>query len=247
MFKPVRWVKAGEADAAQARAAAQQPNGHNPGMPQPEEEEDPWALGEAKSARRPPAAPRRRLTWAVPPVDHHAQPHVQRPAQSVNNRVQPHSRRPPQQPIHKHNGAKHTVQKQAKDWWKQFQPPAQQDVRQSSAADYQQYLRNQAQMQRQAAEHEEKKRQMNAAQQPLQPSQPAYGDLKTVPKRKAAPPPQPAPEAPTEIEIPPDVTVRQLADLLGMWVLARLHACSRKSAQCPPWHENQHWQLNAFC
>lgn len=56
-------------------------------------------------------------------------------------------------------------------------------------------------------------KQYNKAQ--MAAAHPSYGALAAPAKPKAAPPPAPVQEVPTEVTIPPDVTVRQLAQLLG--------------------------------
>lgn len=85
-------------------------------------------------------------------------------------------------------------------------------------------------MQRQIAEHavilqrQKQQQQQGRAQQAA--TMPSYGALAAPAKRKPAPPPSPAPvqELPAEVVIPSDVTVRQLAQLLGLESTQRLEA-----------------------
>ena len=70
-------------------------------------------------------------------------------------------------------------------------------------------------MERQIAEHDRKKERMAQAQAQQGSVQPRYTDLTAAPKRKASPAPQPVQKPPADVVVPPDVTVRQLAQLLG--------------------------------
>ena len=106
-------------------------------------------------------------------------------------------------------------------------PPSRMDAEraqrmaQASSVSPEQYMRNQAQMQRQMDEHEQKLQAQRERQAQHQPrAQAGYTDLEAVPKRKApAPSRQIVRQAPPPVVIPPDVTVRQLAQLLGQWSL----------------------------
>lgn len=116
--------------------------------------------------------------------------------------------------------------------WRSLQPPAQSQQsgrispevaaerarRQAQAVptSREQYLRNQAQMQKQIALHELKKRMQQQEQGQGVTTASPYTGLSADLKRKPAPAPQAVPQPPAEVVIPPDVTVRHLAQLLGL-------------------------------
>lgn len=224
--KPVHWVKPGEVQAS----PPDQPKQVNGAGRQAAAVHDPWLLGE-ESTHRQPGTPRKRLSWAQPPP----------PSNAVNSKTpiqakwqpRPQASRPP-------NGSQlSTAQSRNDDMrpghanmqpWRN-QPPAQSHQsgqispevaaerarRQAQAvpASREQYLRNQAQMQRQIALHELKKRMQQQEQAQGVTIASPYTGLGADLKRKPAPVPQAVPQPPAEVVIPPDVTVRQLAQLLG--------------------------------
>ena len=188
--KPVRWFRPGDDPPARQPAAT---------PVHPVATEDPWALGEAPAARRQPP-PRKRLSWAQKPpyqsgVDH--------------NSAQPSSgmRRPLRQ-----NPAQGRLRQQVEAERQQRQALA-------ASASHEQYLRNKLQVEQQIASHaaimqkQQEHKQYDKAQRVA--AQPSYGALAAPPKPKSPPPPPPMQELPTEVVIPSDVTVRQLAQLLG--------------------------------
>lgn len=93
----------------------------------------------------------------------------------------------------------------------------------AAAARQEQYLRNMRQIQRQEAEHAAKKARREAQSTYPEGQEEGYQDLSSGVKRqrKADSSPQPVAAAAREVVIPPDVTLRQLAQLLGK--LAAVH------------------------
>ena len=161
-------------------------------------EDDPWALGEAPAARRQaPPQPRKRLSWAQNPP--HQSGMDQSFAQSSSG-----WRRPG---------------KQDREQAKLLEAERQQRQALAASASQEQYLRNKLQVEQQIAQHaaivqrQQDQQRYDKAQRAA--AQPSYAALAAPPKPKAPPPPPPVHELPTEVVIPPDVTVRQLAQLLG--------------------------------
>ncbi|KAL3142915.1 hypothetical protein ABBQ38_003202 [Trebouxia sp. C0009 RCD-2024] len=196
--KPVQWYRPGE-DTIRRNTYVH-----------PVAEEDPWALGEAPAPKRqapPPPPPRQRLSWAQRPPTPNQPAIEQSTAQSSRGAWQPTTSRPD------------PVQHRA---WQQAQ--AERQKRQASVASesHEQFLRNKEQMRRQIVEHaaivQRQKQQQQQGQAQQAATMPSYGALAAPAKRKPAPPPSPAPvqELPAEVTIPNDVTVRQLAQLLGL-------------------------------
>ncbi|DBB16568.1 TPA: hypothetical protein ACH3X3_014829 [Trebouxia sp. C0006] len=226
--KPVHWVRPGEVQAS----PPDQPKHINGAGRQAAAVHDPWLLGEEPTHRQP-GAPRKRLSWAQPPPPSNAI-NSRTPVQA-NWQARPQASRPP-------NGSQlSTAQSRNGDMrpghanmqpWRSLQPPAQSQQsgqvspgvaaerarRQAQAVptSRDQYLRNQAQMQKQIALHELKKRMQQQEQGQGVTSASPYTGLSADLKRKPAPAPQAVPQPPAEVVIPPDVTVRQLAQLLGL-------------------------------
>lgn len=200
--KPVQWLSARQAlepDSNLPEAHAQQ------GQQQPAQ--DDWLLGEAPP--RPQAGRTRpRLSWAT-------QHHNNTPAPAKRHR----SQAPPEHL--RRNGIPETQQRRQVPQHVAAPSNHQQPAEDPAAAEARrlQYLRNMHQIQRQEAEHEAQKARKAEAKSLSQSGQEVgYQDLnlETRKKRKAVSRPQPAVEAsPQEIVLPPDVTVRQLAQLLG--------------------------------
>ena len=192
--KPVQWFRPG--DEPPARQPATRPV-------HPVAAEDPWALGEAPAAQRQPP-PRKRLSWAQKPPYQSGMDH---------NSAQPSSgmRRPARQ-----DHAQGRLRQQLEAERQQRQALA-------ASASHEQYLRNKLQVEQQIASHaatvqkQQEHKQYDRAQWAA--AQPSYGALAAPPKPKSPPPPPPVQELPTEVAIPPDVTVRQLAQLLGKQIL----------------------------
>jgi hypothetical protein len=225
--KPVNWVRPGEVQAS----PPDQPKHVNGAGGQAAAVRDPWLLGEEPTHRQP-GAPRKRLSWAQPPPPSNAI-NGRTPVQA-NWQARPQASRPP-------NGSQlSTAQSRNGDMrpghanmqpWRSLQPPAHSQQsgqvspevaaerarRQAQAVptSREQYLRNQAQMQKQIALHELKKRMQQQEQGQGVTSASPYTGLSADLKRKPAPAPQAVPQPPAEVVIPPDVTVRQLAQLLG--------------------------------
>ena len=103
--------------------------------------------------------------------------------------------------------------------WQQLAAERQQRQALAASASHEQYLRNKFQMEQQIAEHagilqkQRDHKQYDKAQRAS--AQPSYGALAAPPKPRSPPLPPPVQELPTEVVIPPDVTVRKLAQLLG--------------------------------
>lgn len=190
--KPIQWYRPAE-------DTIRRNTWHN----HPGAEADPWALGEAPAPKRQaPPQPRKRLSWA------HRAP---TPPQSATdqNTVQPS--RGTSQPTRRDSMHR-------KPSW-QLQAERQQRQALVASESQEQFLRNKAQMQKQIAEHamitRRQAQQQGQAQQAA--AMPTYGALAAPAKRKPAPPRRaPVQQVPTEVVIPSDVTVRQLAQLLGL-------------------------------
>lgn len=226
--RPVRWVRPGEIHAS----PPDQPKQVNGAGRQAAAVHDPWLLGE-ESLHRQPVTGRKRLAWAQPPPPSNAI-NGRTPVQA-NWQARPQASRPP-------NGSSlSTAQSRNGDMrpghanmqpWRSLQPPAQSQQngrispevaaerarRQAQAVptSREQYLRNQAQMQKQIALHELKKRMQQQEQGQGVTTASPYTGLSADLKRKPAPAPQAVPQPPAEVVIPPDVTVRHLAQLLGL-------------------------------
>lgn len=226
--KPVHWVLPGEVQAS----PSDQPKQVNGAGRQAAAVHDPWLLGEEPTHRQP-VTGRKRLSWAQPSPPSNA-PTNSRTAVQAKWQPRPQASRPP-------NGSQlSTAQSKNDDMrpghanmqpWKSLQPPAQsrrsgqvspevaaeRARRQAQAVppSREQYLRNQAQMQKQIALHELKKRMQEQEQGQGVAAASPYTELRADLKRKPAPVAQAVPQVPAEVVIPPDVTVQQLAQLLG--------------------------------
>ncbi|DBA91352.1 TPA: hypothetical protein ACH3X2_003998 [Trebouxia sp. C0005] len=227
--KPVHWVLPGEVQAS----PSDQPKQVNGAGRQAAAVHDPWLLGEEPTHRQP-VTGRKRLSWAQPSPPSNA-PTNSRTAVQAKWQPRPQASRPP-------NGSQlSTAQSKNDDMrpghanmqpWKSLQPPAQsrrsgqvspevaaeRARRQAQAVppSREQYLRNQAQMQKQIALHELKKRMQEQEQGQGVAAASPYTELRADLKRKPAPVAQAVPQVPAEVVIPPDVTVQQLAQLLGL-------------------------------
>ena len=202
--KPVQWFRPGldtnprQPNKRPAQAAAQ---------------EDPWLLGEADSQqqRQPHARPRQRLPWAQKPAQRPSSGQLDRFAPSQQEAERMNGIRQP------HHRPRLTPQQEAQ---------RQQRMALAAAAPREQYLRHQAIVQQQVAEHAMPKHKLQQqAQKDAATS--TYATLNAASKPKAAPlrAPPPVQETPQEIVIPADVTVRQLAQLLSKR-FTNLRVCS---------------------
>ena len=185
--KPVQWFRPGQ--------------DRNPGPPKeqatrPAADKDPWLLGEHPATKKQaPAQPRKRLSWAHKPAGQFAA--SQNGAQPMNGAGRPPNKRESRQ---------------------QQEAARRERMALAAAAPPEQYLRHQAQVAKQVAQHAmmaqtAQQRKEERAQMPAAPS--TYAALDAPSKRKPAPLPPIVDEAPKDVVIPPDVTVRQLAQLLG--------------------------------
>ena len=217
--KPVRWLQVGEVDPSNHKSS-HQVNGNGS---TPAKSADPWLLGEGKS--RKPDAIRQRLAWA--PVA------AQQAGTSINKKQQAQPRHTSQQAGQQNN----------KQQWQKKQQAATVPKQQAPPPSPEQYLRNQAQMKQQLAQHEWKKEQQQAQQAQQAGAQPRYTDLTARTKRKAAAAPQPVPQPAPEVVIPPDVTVRQLAQLLGRFAYISCEACLSNSCLASTSSLSNSWLL----
>ena len=219
--KPVRWLspqQAGTTDDRSLEASSQQASQQAP-------QEVDWLLGEGQPPPQP-GSTRPRLSWA----SHHVN---QSSAHASRNRSQHHPQhsqnstrfQQSQQP-HAHPSGQQWPSQQAAFSGRQQQPQQQQQQQPldpaAQAAQRDQYLRNMQQIQRQEADHEMRKNRRQPHAQSLSgvlgPREVTYQDLTagSKHKHKGASKAQPAVEAaPKEVVLPPDVTLRQLAQLLG--------------------------------
>lgn len=234
--RPVHWMRPGEVQAPKP-GSFQQVNGTTR---QAAAVNGSGLLGDAPADGQPGPSRRHRLAWVQPRSPSNptnmgtGQAQAQRPPQTLSSRTPNGSQRSLADAWWNDSGSAGQDEKQpfAKSYPLPTQSqsghdrqipapqasPALRAGRRALAAapiSREQFLRNQAQVERQIAEHENKKKMQR--QQKAQESviRSPYTGLGAELKRKPPPPPQPVPQPPAEVVIPPDVTVRQLAQLLG--------------------------------
>lgn len=224
--RPVRWLsacQAGNADDRSLEASSQQAH-HQP------RQNDDWLLGGAQATPQP-GLTRPRLSWS----SHY---NSQSPAAQLN---QPPSQQPPQRfqsnaTLQQQQQKQQQQQQQQRNHQQQWQQPhrlAQPGSQQAAprtpqqpaansaptAAQQEQYLRNMQQIKRQEAEHEMRRvHKQQRHQSPGEAGDQGYQSLGAggQRKRRGGRQAQPAAEvAPSQVVLPPDVTLRQLAQLLG--------------------------------